>query len=193
MRPNRHVWRDFGRRPGFEHCTAMSVAVGRVYWSWRHGAALASVDSSRQRLSRGGDALRRGGSVTGRQPRPCWRLLAAAGGGIWWWCRTATRRTIAKASCCTRSPASDFELTVTERGEIEAFDVTEVRSLVKSNNTTGNAILRIVPEGTVVKKGDFLVELDSSALKAAAHDAEDPGERRQGRSRSKRTTTTTRP
>jgi HlyD family secretion protein len=35
---------------------------------------------------------------------------------------------------------------------------------VKSNNTTGNAILRIVPEGTFVKKGDFLVELDSSAL-----------------------------
>ena len=60
----------------------------------------------------------------------------------------------------------DFELNVTERGEVEAFDVTEVRSLVKSNNTTGNAILRIVPEGTVVKKGDFLVELDSSALAA---------------------------
>ena len=37
---------------------------------------------------------------------------------------------------------------------------------MKSNNTTGNAILRIVPEGTVVKKGDFLVELDSSALAA---------------------------
>src|SRR5690606_13613146 len=37
--------------------------------------------------------------------------------------------------------------------------------LVKSNNTTGVAILRIVPEGTEVKAGDFLVELDSSALK----------------------------
>jgi len=60
----------------------------------------------------------------------------------------------------------DFELTVTERGEVEAFDVTEVRSLVKSNNTAGYAILRIVPEGTFVKKGDFLVELDSSALEA---------------------------
>src|SRR5207253_458898 len=58
----------------------------------------------------------------------------------------------------------DFELAITERGEIEAFDVTEIRSLVKSNNTSGNAILRIVPEGTQVKKGDFLVELDSSAL-----------------------------
>jgi HlyD family secretion protein len=60
----------------------------------------------------------------------------------------------------------DFELAITERGEIEAFDVTEIRSLVKSNNTSGNAILRIVPEGTHVKKGDFLVELDSSALQS---------------------------
>ena len=74
----------------------------------------------------------------------------------------------------------DFELTVTERGEVEAFDVTEVRSLVKSNNTTGNAILRIVPEGTVVKKGDFLVELDSSALDAQRTTPEDSRQRRQG-------------
>ena len=71
-----------------------------------------------------------------------------------------------RTSCCTRSQRDDFELTITERGEVEAFDVTEIRSLVKSNNTTGNAILRIVPEGTKVKKGDFLVELDSSALAA---------------------------
>ena len=74
----------------------------------------------------------------------------------------------------------DFELTVTERGEVEAFDVTEVRSLVKSNNTTGNAILRIVPEGTEVKKGDFLVELDSSALAAQRTTPEDSRQRRQG-------------
>ena len=94
-------------------------------------------------------------------------------------CRTATRRTIATILLHTVD-RDDFELTVTERGEVEAFDVTEVRSLVKSNNTTGSAILRIVPEGTVVKKGDFLVELDSSALQAAAHDAEDSGQRGQG-------------
>ena len=58
--------------------------------------------------------------------------------------------------------------------------MTEVRSLVKSNNTTGNAILRIVPEGTVVKKGDFLVELDSSALAAQRTIAEDSGQRGEG-------------
>ncbi|MCA9259488.1 MAG: HlyD family efflux transporter periplasmic adaptor subunit [Planctomycetales bacterium] len=59
---------------------------------------------------------------------------------------------------------SDFRLTVTERGEIESSGVTEIRSEVKTKNTTGMAILRVVPEGTVVEAGDFLVELDSSAL-----------------------------
>lgn len=59
----------------------------------------------------------------------------------------------------------DFALTVTERGEVESAGVTEVISEVKAKNTPGLSILRIIPEGSVVKKGDFLVELDSSALR----------------------------
>ena len=58
----------------------------------------------------------------------------------------------------------DFRLEITESGEIESSGNTEVRCEVKSNNTAGTAILRLVPEGTQVKPGDFLVELDSSAL-----------------------------
>jgi RND family efflux transporter MFP subunit len=92
-------------------------------------------------------------------------LLIAAGGGIWWWMQSRTSTGNSNGILLHTVKRDDFELTVTERGEVEAFDVTEVRSLVKSNNTTGNAILRIVPEGTEVKKGDFLVELDSSALR----------------------------
>jgi len=92
-------------------------------------------------------------------------LIAATSGGWWWW--TRSRGESSDRNIILHTVArSDFELNVMERGEVEAFDVTEVRSLVKSNNTTGSAILRIVPEGTVVKKGDFLVELDSSALAA---------------------------
>ena len=91
-------------------------------------------------------------------------LVAGLGGGAWWW--TAQKHdnntTDAILHEVTRK---DFRLDITERGEIKSGDVTEVRSLVKSNNTTGVAILRIVPEGTEVKAGDFLVELDSSALK----------------------------
>jgi HlyD family secretion protein len=92
-------------------------------------------------------------------------LIAATSGGVWWWTR-GPGETTDKNLILHTVARGDFELNITERGEVEAFDVTEVRSMVKSNNTTGNAILRIVPEGTAVKKGDFLVELDSSALKA---------------------------
>jgi HlyD family secretion protein len=90
-------------------------------------------------------------------------VAAAAGGGYWWW-NQSRGKTTDKNVILHEVKRDNFELNVTERGEVEAFDVTEVRSMVKSNNTTGNAILRIVPEGAVVKKGDFLVELDSSAL-----------------------------
>src|SRR5262245_44799493 len=88
-------------------------------------------------------------------------ILAAAGGGAWWWWQN--RDTSHDTNILLHKvERSNFELTVTERGEIEAFDVTEVRSLVKAPTSSGNAILKLVPEGTMVKKGDFLVELDSS-------------------------------
>ncbi len=58
----------------------------------------------------------------------------------------------------------DFVLQVTERGEIISAGMTEIRSEVKTKSTPGVAILRIIPEGSVVKAGDFVVELDSSAL-----------------------------
>src|SRR3954470_6591326 len=90
-------------------------------------------------------------------------VMLVGGGGLWWWMRSGDSSDDENILLHTVE-RGDFELTLTERGEVEAFDVTEIRSLVKSNNTSGNAILRIVPEGTKVKKGDFLVELDSSAL-----------------------------
>jgi RND family efflux transporter MFP subunit len=108
---------------------------------------------------------RRTGSLTSLSAAAFLTILVVAGGGAWYWWqnRDASSDDVVLLHTVARD---DFELTVTERGEIEAFDVTEIRSLVKSNNTTGNAILKIVPEGTTVKKGDFLVELDSSALEA---------------------------
>ena len=92
-------------------------------------------------------------------------VLLAAGSGLWWWIQYRGSEDGANVLLHTVEPG-DFELTITERGEVESNDVTEVRSLVKSNNSTGMSILRIVPEGTEVQKGDFLVELDSSALQA---------------------------
>ncbi len=91
--------------------------------------------------------------------------LLMAGGGLYWWFGSDDSPDDSNILLHTVQ-RDNFELAITERGEIEAFDVTEVRSLVKSKNTSGIAILRIIPEGTFVKKGDFLVELDSSALEA---------------------------
>ena len=53
---------------------------------------------------------------------------------------------------------------VLEQGEIESSSSIEVRCEVRSRNSSGTNILEIVPEGTRVKAGDFLVKLDDSAL-----------------------------
>lgn len=91
-------------------------------------------------------------------------IIALLGGGAWWW---STRDSGDQTTTAILHEVGrrDFRLDITERGEIKSGDVTEVRSLVKSKNSTGTPILRIVPEGTQVKEGDFLVELDSAALR----------------------------
>ncbi|MCH8840135.1 MAG: HlyD family efflux transporter periplasmic adaptor subunit [Planctomycetes bacterium] len=85
-------------------------------------------------------------------------------GGYWWWISQSGDQGATNAILHTMT-RDNFVLEVIERGEIQSAGLNEVRSLVKSKNTAGVAILRIVPEGTEVQEGDFLVELDSSALK----------------------------
>jgi HlyD family secretion protein len=57
-----------------------------------------------------------------------------------------------------------FEHIVLEQGEVESSSNVDVICEVKSRNGTGTAILWAIDEGTQVKPGDRLVELDSSAL-----------------------------
>jgi multidrug resistance efflux pump len=59
---------------------------------------------------------------------------------------------------------SDFVLEFVEPGEIESAENVEIKSEVRSRSSSGTAILEIVPEGKVVKKGDFLVRLDDASL-----------------------------
>ncbi len=126
---------------------------------------MAQITQNNHRLASATRRRHRLGSLTGLSIAAVLTMLAVAGGGFYWWWqnRDKSSNDIVLLHTVGRD---NFELTVTERGEIEAFDVTEIRSLVKSNNTSGNAILRIVPEGTAVEKGDFLIELDSSALQS---------------------------
>jgi len=128
----------------------------------RHGHCLISATESTTR--RRGRCRLGGATLFGTTTMVA--LVVAAGGGLWWWAQHHGESNGSANILLHTVQRGNFELAVTERGEIQAFDVTEVRSLVKSNNTTGNAILRIVPEGAEVKKGDFLVELDSSALRS---------------------------
>ncbi len=55
---------------------------------------------------------------------------------------------------------------VVERGELESSSNVEIRCQVQARNTSGSGvkIIEIVPEGTVVKQGDFLVKFDDSPL-----------------------------
>lgn len=92
-------------------------------------------------------------------------LLVASAGGAWWWLRRGDAVKPDAKLVLHTVVRDDFSLTVTERGEVESAAVTDVVSEVKSKNQPGVAILKIIPEGTQVKKGDFLVELDSSALR----------------------------
>lgn len=54
---------------------------------------------------------------------------------------------------------------IVERGDVQSSNNVEVRCEVQMRNTlSGTAILEIVPEGTLVQAGDFLVRLDDSTL-----------------------------
>lgn len=109
------------------------------------------------------ESLRTGASTLGTLLAVVVILAGTAGAGAWWWTSAEDGNDITNA-ILHEVKRDEFVLNVIERGEILSSGVTEIRSLVKSKNTTGTAILRIVPEGTEVKEGDFLVELDSSVL-----------------------------
>lgn len=56
-----------------------------------------------------------------------------------------------------------YELAVIEPGTVESGSSTEIRSLVRVRGGV-TTILDVVPEGSLVKEGETLVELDASAL-----------------------------
>jgi RND family efflux transporter MFP subunit len=90
-------------------------------------------------------------------------LLAVVGGSGWWlWRgRPATPENLPMMCKVERA---DFVHELTEQGTIESANNAEIRCEVKSNNMTGSVILDILPEGTMVEKGQEVAHLDSSAL-----------------------------
>ena len=74
-------------------------------------------------------------------------------------CQSEKTQTTANVNTYTVS-REDLPINVKEGGELIAVKETVVRSLIEGNAT----ILSLIPEGTMVKPGDKLVELDVSSL-----------------------------
>ena len=62
---------------------------------------------------------------------------------------------------------ADFVSIVTEAGDVESASNVEVLCDVKSEGGPGSTILEVVDEGTVVKKGDVLLQFDDTTLQLA--------------------------
>jgi multidrug resistance efflux pump len=90
-------------------------------------------------------------------------VMAVVGGGVWYFIGQ-NRGTGQTEPLATKVIQASFEQSVIERGEVESSDKVEIKSQVKSRNTTGMQLLWVIPEGTVVKEGDEVVKLDSSGL-----------------------------
>ena len=94
-------------------------------------------------------------------------IAVLGGAGFVYWQRTnvATVRTDLIVAQASRGP---FDHIVLEQGELESTSNVDVVCKVRARGgAAGTAILWVVDEGTVVKEGDKLVELDSSALETA--------------------------
>ena len=95
-------------------------------------------------------------------------LMGLAGAGalslLWWVSGTDDSLDTEIQPLFEEITTSDFVLEFIEPGEIESAENVEIKSEVRSRSSAGTSILEIVPEGTVVKKGDFLVRLDDASL-----------------------------
>jgi multidrug efflux pump subunit AcrA (membrane-fusion protein) len=93
--------------------------------------------------------------------------LSGIGGGGWHFLGRSVAGGVEDAPLTSAVFVGKFVHEVVERGDIESSANVEVRSEVQlrgNNNASGVAILELVPEGTFVEEGDFLVRLDDSTL-----------------------------
>lgn len=97
-------------------------------------------------------------------------LLVVAGlllvGGIAWYLIRASQGSVDTEPILYRVERGLFNHTVVEQGEVESSKNIELRCDVKARTGSGpsTSILEVVPEGSLVKEGDVVVKLDSSAL-----------------------------
>ncbi|NLK41499.1 MAG: efflux transporter periplasmic adaptor subunit [Planctomycetes bacterium] len=84
-------------------------------------------------------------------------IIATAGALFWYSASTAEATTTQATFRVARGPLT---ISVIQSGTIQAREMTILQSQVEGRTT----IIWLIPEGTRVKKGDLLVELDASSL-----------------------------
>jgi HlyD family secretion protein len=97
-------------------------------------------------------------------------VLVCASTGVGLWLRSSAKQ----SAVVNVAPERLFEVrkgkldvVVSSRGEIQAVDNIELMSTVEGRSTVTN----VVPDGTSVKAGDVVVELDSSGIRQQIDDA----------------------
>jgi len=95
-------------------------------------------------------------------------LVGAAGAAsVFWYARPFGTAIALDDGIIERVVRRQFVHDISERGELESSASVPVRCEVQARSgTNGVKILEIVPEGTVVKKGDFLVRFDDAAIRS---------------------------
>jgi HlyD family secretion protein len=95
-------------------------------------------------------------------------VIGLASGGVvvvaWWLLTGGESEEVLPEALFEQVVRKEFRLEIVEPGEIESAHNVDVLCEVKSRNSAGVNILEIVPEGSKVVAGDFLVRLDDSAL-----------------------------
>ncbi|MEM6777389.1 MAG: HlyD family efflux transporter periplasmic adaptor subunit [Planctomycetota bacterium] len=94
-------------------------------------------------------------------------LLALVGAGSWFGYQRYVNRQQSVAPedlILAEAIRAPFDHIIVEQGEIESSSNTELLCGIRARGGLGTAILWVIEEGTKVRKGDKLVELDSSHL-----------------------------
>src|SRR5687767_8414105 len=114
--------------------------------------------------------------MSARPPRPRIRrakwiilvVMAVAAVYIWRTFSPGARNVVYRPNAFHEVKRADMLISVTEDGALRALNETIVRSGLEGLNR----IIQLVPEGTHVKKGELLVELDSAGLRDRLNEQE---------------------
>lgn len=88
--------------------------------------------------------------------------LALLGAGFFFWKRSSAVDADFDPLLAT-TKITDFVANVLDQGEIQSSENVEIRCQARARNGS-LAVIKVVPEGTIVKPGDFLVQLDATSF-----------------------------